>query len=63
MSNYRRRCPAASWVVLERLCGIVEAGLQVVLRCPAATWSRGAMPMPGQRVGGYLHGYLLTIGG
>jgi hypothetical protein len=31
-------------------------------RCRAATLAHGAMPMPGQRVGGYLHGYLLTIG-
>ena len=29
----------------------------------AATWAHGAMPMPGQRVGAYPHGYLLTIGG
>ena len=29
---------------------------------PCRYLSHGAMPMPGQRVGGYLHGYLLTIG-
>ena len=29
MSEYRRRCPAASWVVLERLLLIGEAGLHV----------------------------------
>jgi hypothetical protein len=49
--RYRRRCPVASWVDLERLCGIGEAGLHVVMGCRqyramhgAATWSHGAMP-------------------
>ena len=61
MSDYRRGCPIASWGDLERLSCIGEAG---------PTWldaMRAHLSMVevevSQHVGGYLHGYLLTIGG
>ena len=61
---YRRRCPVASWVDLECLRRIVARDLHVdSAMLGADTWSHGAMPMPGQHVGAYPHGYLLTIGG
>jgi len=52
-SEYRRRCPVASWGDLERLYAIGEAGLQVDgAMLGADTWSHGAMPIEGQLPGG-----------
>ena len=55
-----RARPGAIWAGCG---GLLRVTCMLIVRCPAATWAHGAMPMPGQHVGGYLHGYLLTIGG
>ena len=73
MSEYRRRCPVASWGDLERLSGIGEAGptwldamrahlsmVEVEVEVGQHVCALTSMPIHGRA---YLHGYLLTIGG
>ena len=61
--RYRGSWPAWLDAPCRRSRSRSRSAYMLIVRCHAATWAHGAMPMPGRHVGGYLHGYLLTIGG
>ena len=61
MSEYRRGCPVTSWVDLERLCGIGEAGLHVDSAMRRRRTGRcDAMLLPGRmvQIDGSQHGWI-----